>query len=220
MLIFIFGLFFVQFLNAQEEYFYGYVSYYGEEFGGKKTSSGVVFDPKKYTCASRSLPFGTVLEIMNVKNGKTVVVMVNDRGPFVEGRILDLSKKAAQDLDFIKDGLAFCRIRIVKFGSGVFSEDEYNKMIGEYNSFDTKRAYEFAVQVGAFTNKTLALKMLDKLKSDGFKNSYVTEKAMGGVIFNRVRVGDYGDKDEALKVRDILKQKGYDTYFVSTYVEK
>ncbi|MGB9621825.1 MAG: septal ring lytic transglycosylase RlpA family protein [Brevinematia bacterium] len=218
--VFFLILLFVPFLNAQEEYLYGYVSYYSQEFGGKKTASGVIFDPQKYTCASRTLPFGTVLEVMNVKNGKSVVVMVNDRGPFVEGRLIDLSEKAAEDLDFKKDGLAFCRIRIVRFGSGVFSEDEYKKMIGEFGSFDTKKAYEFSVQVGAFTNRILAERMLDKLKKDGFNNSYITEKVVGKVIFNRVRVGDYGSKEEALRVRDVLTQRGYDTYFVSTYVEK
>ncbi|MCX8028618.1 MAG: septal ring lytic transglycosylase RlpA family protein [Brevinematales bacterium] len=205
---------------GQEEYIYGNISYYGEEFANRKTSSGVIFDPNKYTCASRTLPFGTILEVMNTKNGKTVVVMVNDRGPFVEGRILDISKRAAQDLDMIKDGVIFARIKIVRLGSGVFSEDEYSKMIGEYYSFDTKKAYEFAVQVGAFTNRILAQNMLERLKRDGFNNSYITEKVVGNIIFNRVRVGDYSDKDTAVKIRDTLKQKGYDTYFVSTYVEK
>lgn len=205
---------------GQEEYFYGNISYYGEEFAGRKTASGATFDPNKYTCASRTLPFGTILEVMNPKNGKHVVVMVNDRGPFVEGRILDISKKSAQELDMIRDGVIFARVRIVKLGDGKFSEDEYNKMIGEYYSFDTKKAYEFAVQVGAFTNRTLAQNLLDRLRKDGFNNSYITEKVVGNVIFNRVRVGDYSDKDTALKVRDTLKQKGYETYFVSTFVER
>lgn len=205
---------------AQEEFFYGTVSYYGEEFAGRKTASGAIFDPTKYTCASKSLPFGTILEVMNTKNGKSVVVMVNDRGPFVEGRILDLSKRSAQEIGMIKDGLTFARVRIVKLGEGIFSEEEYNKMIGEYYSFDKKNAYEFAVQVGAFTNKRLAQNLLEKLKKEGFDNSYITEKVIGNVLFNRVRVGDYGDKDTALKVREILKQKGYETYFVSSYVEK
>ncbi|MFN4245610.1 MAG: septal ring lytic transglycosylase RlpA family protein [Brevinematia bacterium] len=206
--------------SAQEEYFYGTVSYYGDEFHGRKTASGVIFDQNKYTCASRTLPFGTILEVMNVKNGKNVILMVNDRGPFVKDRLLDLSRKAAQDLDMIRDGVTFARIRIVKLGSGVFSEDEYKRMLGEYYSFDKRNAYEFSIQVGAFTNRVLAQNMLDRLKKDGFKNSYITEKVVGDTIFNRVRVGDYADKDTAMKVRDSLKEKGYDTYFVSTYVER
>lgn len=120
----------------------------------------------------------------------------------------------------IRDGTTFARIRIVKLGDGKFSEDEYNKMIGEYYSFDKRMAYEFSIQVGAFTNRTLAQRMLEKLKQDGFENSYITEKVIGNTIFNRVRVGDYADKDTAMKVRETLKSKGYDTYFVSTYVER
>jgi rare lipoprotein A len=205
---------------ADDVYFYGKISYYGDEFVGRKTSSGAIFDNQKYTCASKSLPFGTILEVMNVKNGKSVVLMVNDRGPFVEGRILDVTKKAAQDLDMINDGITFARIRIVKLGNGTFSESEYQKMIGEYYQVSAMRVYEFAVQVGAFTNKTRALNVLNKLKSDGFNNAYITEKYSEGMLFNRVRVGDYGDKETAMKVMEQLKNLGYDTYFVSTYVEK
>jgi rare lipoprotein A len=205
---------------ADDVYYYGKISYYGDEFVGRKTSSGAIFDNQKYTCASKSLPFGTILEVMNVKNGKSVVVMVNDRGPFVEGRILDITKKAAQDLDMIGDGTTFARIRVVKLGSGTFSEEEYNKMIGEYYQVSAMRVYEFAIQVGAFTNKTRATNVLNKLKSDGFENSYMTEKYSDGMLFNRVRVGDYGDKETAMKIMEQLKKLGYDTYFVSTYVEK
>jgi len=205
---------------ADDVYYYGKISYYGDEFVGRKTSSGAIFDNQKYTCASKSLPFGTILEVINVKNGKSVVVMVNDRGPFVEGRILDITKKAAQDLDMIGDGTTFARIRVVKLGSGTFSEEEYNKMIGEYYQVSAMRVYEFAIQVGAFTNKTRATNVLNKLKSDGFENSYMTEKYSDGMLFNRVRVGDYGDKETAMKIMEQLKKLGYDTYFVSTYVEK
>ncbi len=205
---------------GQEEYFYGNISYYGDEFAGRKTSSGAIFDQEKYTCASKTLPFGTILEVMNIKNGKSVVLMVNDRGPFVKNRILDISKRAAREIDMITEGVTFARIKIIKLGNGTFSEDEYKKMIGEYYSFDKRNAYEFSIQVGAFTNRTLAQNMLEKLKKDGFNNSYITEKIVGKTIFNRVRVGDYADKDVATKVRDLLKEKGYDTYFVSTYVEK
>ncbi len=205
---------------ADDVYFYGKISYYGDEFVGRKTSSGAIFDNQKYTCASKSLPFGTILEVVNVKNGKSVVLMVNDRGPFVEGRVLDITKKAAQDLDMINDGITFAKIRIIKLGNGTFSESEYQKMIGNYYQINAMKVYEFAIQVGAFTNKTRALNVLNKLKSNGFDNAYITEKYSDGIIFNRVRVGDYGDKETAMKVMEQLKKLGYDTYFISSYVEK
>lgn len=83
----------------------GKASFYHDKFVGRKTASGEKFSQKKYTCAHRTLPFGTQLKVTNLKNGKTVVVTVNDRGPFTKGRLLDLSKKAAQELDFISDGI-------------------------------------------------------------------------------------------------------------------
>ena len=84
----------------------GKASFYHDKFVGRKTASGERFSQKKYTCAHRSLPFGTQLKVTNLKNGKTVVVTVNDRGPFTKGRLLDMSKKAAQELGFVNDGVA------------------------------------------------------------------------------------------------------------------
>jgi rare lipoprotein A len=79
---------------------HGLVSWYGKPFHGRKTASGKVYNMYKLTCAHRSLPFGTLLRIQNSKNGKSVVVEVTDRGPFIKGRDIDLSKRAAQNLGF------------------------------------------------------------------------------------------------------------------------
>jgi rare lipoprotein A len=88
-------------------------SLYGKRDGlaGKKTASGETFDPNAYTCAHRSLPFGTMLEVSNPDNGKTVSVRVNDRGPFVKGRTLDLSARAAQELGITSEGVAKVHMR-------------------------------------------------------------------------------------------------------------
>src|SRR4249919_962127 len=72
----------------------GKASYYSDKFDGRKTASGAVFSQHKLTAAHKTLPFGTKVKVTNLSNGKTVKVRINDRGPFVEGRILDLSKKA------------------------------------------------------------------------------------------------------------------------------
>lgn len=90
------------------------VSYYAEDFHGKKTSSGEVFNMNDYTCAHVSLPFGTILKVTNRANGKSVSVRVNDRGPFVIDREADLSKAAAVKLDMIKSGTAKVDIEIEK----------------------------------------------------------------------------------------------------------
>lgn len=88
----------------------GEASFYGGDFHGKKTASGVPFDQNKPTAASRELPLGTKATVTNQDNGKSVEVIVNDRGPYVDGRVIDLSKNAAKKLDMIEDGVAPVRV--------------------------------------------------------------------------------------------------------------
>lgn len=88
----------------------GHVSYYGSELAGRKTASGERFNPGGMTAAHRTLPFGTRLKLTNVTNGRSAVVRINDRGPFVRGRVLDVSKGAAQVLGFVGQGTATLRI--------------------------------------------------------------------------------------------------------------
>ena len=89
----------------------GLASYYGEAFRGRRTASGEIFDPGRLTAAHRTLPFGTCLRVENLANGRSVEVRVNDRGPFVEGRIVDLSEQAARRLDFLREGVSRVRLR-------------------------------------------------------------------------------------------------------------
>ncbi|HZF99800.1 MAG TPA: septal ring lytic transglycosylase RlpA family protein [Chitinophagales bacterium] len=98
-------------LSAQTPYdTTGKASYYAKEFHGRQTANGEIFSNNKYTCAHRTLPFGTKLKVTNISNGKWCEVVVNDRGPYSKGRIIDLSKKAASDLDFVHAGLATVRV--------------------------------------------------------------------------------------------------------------
>ncbi len=96
--------------------FRGYASWYGKEFAGRKTASGKPFNPYGFYAAHRYLPFGTLLEVKNLKNGKKVVVEVIDRGPFVRGRHLDLSYAAARKLGMIKDGVVPFKARVIRCG--------------------------------------------------------------------------------------------------------
>lgn len=90
-----------------------YASYYGEAFDGRPTASGEIFDMNGYTAAHKTLPFGTLLEVTNLENGKKVVVRVNDRGPFVGNREIDVSKAAADSLGMLNRGIARVSIKIV-----------------------------------------------------------------------------------------------------------
>ena len=93
-------------------------SYYGKKFHGRKTSNGEVFNMYGYSAAHKKLPFGTVLKVTYLKTGKSVLVTVNDRGPFIEGRDLDLSYMAAKKIGLVREGVGRVKVRVVKWGSG------------------------------------------------------------------------------------------------------
>lgn len=92
----------------------GYASYYGDEFHGRLTSNGEVFSQELLTAAHKTLPFGTKLKVTNTKNKRSVIVRVNDRGPFVDGRVLDLSRAAAERIDMKNEGVAFVSITVME----------------------------------------------------------------------------------------------------------
>jgi rare lipoprotein A len=96
----------------------GVVSYYAHDFHGKQTSNGETFDMHSLTAAHRTFPFGTKVRVTNLENNKTVIVRVNDRGPFKEGRIMDLSMGAAKEIDLILNGTARARIEVLEWGNG------------------------------------------------------------------------------------------------------
>ncbi len=92
----------------------GFASYYGSRFHGSKTASGERYDEKALTAAHRTLPFGTRVQVTNLSNGRKVVVTITDRGPFARGRIIDVSRRAARKLDFLRDGTTKVRLDVVE----------------------------------------------------------------------------------------------------------
>ncbi len=97
---------------------FGVASYYGTEYQGRPTANGETFDMYDLTAAHNTLPFGTRVRVTNMRNGKKVIVRINDRGPLLKGRILDLSYGAATELDMIGPGTAPVRIEIIELGQG------------------------------------------------------------------------------------------------------
>jgi rare lipoprotein A len=93
----------------------GVASYYAEKLGGRRTASGARYDPRAFTCAHRSAPFGTRLRVTELESGRSVVVTVNDRGPFERGRVVDLSFAAARAIGIVERGLA--RVRVERLAS-------------------------------------------------------------------------------------------------------
>lgn len=96
----------------------GLASWYGNEYHGRVTASGEVFDQEALTAAHKELPLGTIVQVTNLRNNRRVTVRINDRGPFIRGRIIDLSRGAARELNMLRDGVVPVRIEVLEWGSG------------------------------------------------------------------------------------------------------
>lgn len=94
----------------------GYASYYGQKFHGRRTSNGEIYDMNGISMAHKTLPFGTILEVVNLSNNKKLQIRVNDRGPFIPGRDADVSLGAANKLDMVREGVVKVRLTIVSLG--------------------------------------------------------------------------------------------------------
>ena len=94
----------------------GFASWYGSDFNGRKTASGEHYDPEEMTAAHRTLPFGTFVRVINLRNNKSVIVRITNRGPFVRGRIIDVSRAAARRLNMTKSGVTRVRVEVIQKG--------------------------------------------------------------------------------------------------------
>jgi rare lipoprotein A len=150
----------------------GLASWYGGKFQGRLTSSGDVFDTNGKTAAHRTLPFGAIVKVVNLENGKSTIVEINDRGPFVEGRIIDLSRAAAEEIGMVAQGVANVSLEVIDFTVG--------------------RAL-YAIQVGSYALEWNANKALQRLEDAGFPA--FLEKAPFGST--RVLVRGLEEKDLA-----------------------
>jgi rare lipoprotein A len=166
----------------------------GDGFAGKPTASGETFNPSDLTCAHRTLPLGTRLEVENLANGRTVTVKVNDRGPYARGRILDLSKRAAKDLGFLNDGVAQVRIRTV---------DEAGRPAPLDPQLDLKDPY--TIQVAALTQPENVRRLSAELAPFG---PVTVQEALSraGHPVRRVRVGRYTSPQDAQRALDQITQ--------------
>lgn len=110
----------------------GPASWYGEPYHGRPTASGTIYNQRELTAAHRTLPFGTRLRVHDLENGRHVDVLVNDRGPFVAGRILDLSRGAAEALDLVRRGVAPVRLEVLKWGDGMPAAPCWDVQVGAF----------------------------------------------------------------------------------------
>jgi rare lipoprotein A len=172
----------------------GIASWYGGKFQGRTTANGEIFDTNKFTAAHKTLPFGTMVKVTNLENGSTTVVRINDRGPFIPGRIIDLSRAAAMAIGMTGRGIA--RVRIEELESNL--PEQY-----------------YFIQFGAFSSQVNAEKLKSRLLASGL--NVVVEKTSGGI--NRVLLrGISASKLEGVK--DELEKCGISNYLVRREIEQ
>ena len=183
----------------------GIASWYGRKFHGRKTSSGEVYNMYAMTAAHKTLPLGTWVRVRRLDSGKEIVVRVNDRGPFVHGRIIDLSYTAAREMDMVGPGTA--RVEIVALGE--------RRQTAAGDTFVPMDYYHgaFTFQVGAFSSRDNAERLRAKLDQT-FTNAHVTRYDRGDAVFYRVRVGLCNDLESAEKYEQHLAGSGYPDAFI------
>jgi len=168
---------------------YGIASWYGKDFHGKPTSSGEIYDMYQLTCAHNTLPLGTMVMVTHMENGKSVELKVNDRGPFVKDRIIDLSYAAAQIIGMYEKGTAYVKVETV--GPVVVEQVE-----------------RFTLQVGSFADEGNAQRLAEQLRKN-FDNVQVTTTETQTQKYHRVRVGQFDTREEALGIAEKLSQMGF-----------
>jgi rare lipoprotein A len=204
----------------------GIASWYGQDFDGMPTSSGEIYDMYELTAAHKTLPIPTWVEVTNLANGRSVVVKVNDRGPFVDGRVIDLSLRAAEELDMIRNGTA--RVQVRALGTSPPEPAPPLVAAAEPSSQPTPRRgisiistaaadtvrpddrllRPLYVQVGAFADRNNANRLADRLKDEGFKDSFVLTSGQGRERLHRVRIGPIADAAEFDRIRADLVAVG------------
>ncbi len=180
----------------------GDASFYADKFEGRKTANGEIYRHHKMTAAHRTLPFGTQLKVTNLRNGKSIVVTVNDRGPFVKGRIIDLSKGAAGKLDYIRDGVTKVKIESLggKSSGGSPSKSiEQQTAPNHYYQIETSEIplQGYGVQVGSFNQMANLIRLSNQVKELIGGKCYVKVAYMNGMAYNRLIVGVENDKQGA-----------------------
>lgn len=185
----------------------GIASWYGRDFHGRPTSSGEIYDMYQMTAAHKTLPLPTWVEVTNLSNGRRVIVKVNDRGPFIDGRVIDLSQRAANELGMIEAGTA--RVQVRALGAPATgpestvlasaNEPAAPRSGGGISIISTAQAGSLSeddrpfrpmyVQVGAFSDRNNANRLAEQLKDGGFDRSFVLTTGQGRERMHRVRIG-------------------------------
>ena len=186
----------------------GIASWYGQDFHGRPTSNGETYNMHNITAAHKLLPMHTMLLVQNEENGRKIVVRVNDRGPFVQGRIIDLSYGAAQKLGLVNSGTA--RVTITALGE---VQNRNNQGSITFKKQADLRSGEYFVQIGAFLQKYNAIELQDKFAKANHR-AVITKAKVNGKLFYRVQVYVGQTLNNARRSEIALLNRGYRGAFI------
>jgi rare lipoprotein A len=174
----------------------GVASWYGPDFHGGRTATGETYDMTAMTGAHPTLPLPAWVRVTNLQNGRSVVIRLNDRGPFSKNRIIDLSRKAAEELDMIRSGTALVEVRSLAAGDTPPAPPAVNR---------------FFAQAGAFAEEVNASRLAERLRSAGIEGVDVTEIRAEGRRLFRVRAGPVASVGEFDRLIERLRAAGADS---------
>lgn len=199
----------------------GIASWYGEKFHGHKTSNGETFDMYTMSAAHKSLPIPSYARVTNLDNGRSVVVRVNDRGPFHGDRLIDLSYAAAKKLGYQSRGTArveVAAITVRQDGSMTLAGERYPDAEAPVKVAEQTRETGEAlyVQLGSFSQRSPADGLREKVRQQTGQSVRVRKVETASGSFHRVQVGPFGNADEAKREQQALASRGFDQAIVLT----
>ena len=194
----------------------GIASYYADKFEGRTTANGEEYKHAKLTAAHKTLPFGTILRVKNLENGNEVTVIVNDRGPFVKDRIIDLSKSAANELGFMNQGIT--KVEIVSIGSSEEQRKTYSSLDrpserdldlpDKYYSLSVneQKLKGYGVQIGSYREMVNLVQLADELQKTYNDRIFIQVSVIQEVKYYKIIIGSMKDRQKVDKLHDKLKE--------------
>ncbi|MEO5601931.1 MAG: septal ring lytic transglycosylase RlpA family protein [Cyclobacteriaceae bacterium] len=199
----------------------GKASFYADKFEGTETASGKKYRHNKMTGAHKTLPFGTRVRVTNLANNKSAELVINDRGPYVDSRIIDLSKSAAEKLGFVNQGLADVRLEVIDAGDGKKSDpirtvDQVTVEEKEFYEFEISRLNPkgYGVQIGTYQELVNLMRLSDNLKNSYKKQVTVQVKIIQGIKYYGLILGQFPSRPKAEQFRAELQKKFPDAFIV------
>jgi len=189
----------------------GTASWYGNPFHGHKTSNGEIYNMYDWTAAHKTLPMNTRLLVENLGNGRSTTVRINDRGPFVGNRIIDLSYNVARDLGIMKEGTG--QVRITALGEAETVRLADNKTVTRFLPHEDFQKGDFYVQIGAFTVQNNADRLKDKMNRGG-RETETVRYDRGDQVFYRVQVKAGSTLTAAKQMEQTMAASGFPKAFV------